>query len=411
MKREALWIVILVAAVFVCALTSGARPLHADGIGIYPTTIDFEDTVRGGEYFRSVGVINSGESNRVFRLTSHGETGQWLSFADAKDRTKAVDSITVPAGSEAHVLVRLLVPGDAANGTFTGTVRVVSRRDTGAEGGGDVGASVGVGAEISIGVEVTGTQKLAGSLSDVGIADVEIGSPIRIRATVRNDGNVQLNPTMDLEVVDDMGNVVGRATFPQEAVYPEERKVLVAEWDTSGQTLGERLARVSVKCGDLLLGSKEAKFYVLEVGTLTRRGELQGLELTNVPKAGDVAKLAVTFRNTGEIDTHSKFVGELYQGSRLIDVVSSEGRLVPVGKVVDLEVFAKVPEEGEYTLVGKVNYEGKETETRNLVFQVLSEESPISTWVLIVIGVGVLAVATVAGTALFGIRSFLRHRA
>jgi len=43
----------------------------------------------------------------------------------------------------------------------------------------------------------------------------------------------------------------------------------------------------------------------------------------------------------------------------LVKAVTGVEKLVPKGKQDSLEIFVDIPEPGEYTLKGKVNFEGK----------------------------------------------------
>jgi hypothetical protein len=380
------------------------------GIGIYPTSIDFEQTLRGSEYFRSIGVINPGNSDQTFTFQVDGAAAPWLSLVNPEDRTQVVDTIVVPPQQERRVFLRLLVQPDVPNGAYTGLVRAIGAVSAGA-GAEGAGSAVNVGAEISVALEVTGTQNIAGSLTDVAIRDVEVGYPLRIRTTVQNSGNVQVNPQIHLEVVDPKGSVVGQTTFPGEVVYPNETKVLVSEWDTAGQGVGQRVARVSVKFGDLDLGSKQANFNILAVGTLSRQGSLDDLTLENAPWAGVMAKIAAKFRNTGQIDTRAVFLGEIYYKGALVDTVTTPERLVEVGEAVVMETSIEVPKAGTYTVTGKVNYEGKETQVKELTFNVPHAPGAgggeVSLWVWIVLGGGILA-AVLLGASWILTRRVLR---
>jgi len=373
-------------------------------VGVYPTAIGFEQTVRGGEYFRTIGVMNGSDSEQTFTFTVGGQAAPWLAIVDTQDRTRVLESVVAPPRGEARVFLRVRVPPDLPNGAYAGQVQVLTSlaRAAASEG---AGASVSVGAEVGVIFGVTGEQKIAGSLIDVAASDVEVGSPLDLRTTVQNSGNVQVTPQIELSVVDPQGAVVGGATFADEMVYPGETKVVTARWDTTGQRLGERVARVRVKFGDVDLGVQEARFNILAVGTLSRRGELEGLELQGKPAVGGVAKVIGDFRNTGQIDTRARLLAEVYRGSTLTQAANSEERLVERGATAPLELFVDVPTSGTYSVRAKVNFEGKETDVRELTFTVGGNGLPL--WPI----VGGLALAViVAGGVGWGWRRRLARR-
>jgi hypothetical protein len=302
--------------------------------------------------------------------------------------------------------LRLLVPADIPNGVHTGVVRVLTTIDA-KNTGGSSGVGVNVGADISVVLNLTGTQNIAGSLIDMAIGDVEAGSPFRIKTTVQNSGNIQVNPQIDLQVLDPQGAIVGTASFSEEVVYPNEIKILTPEWDTTDQKTGERIARVSVKFGNVDLGTREIHFNILPLGTLTRAGELEGLALEGSPSVGSVVKVVAMFRNTGEIDTQARFLGEVFRDSVRIDTATSEELLVVPGNVVPLELFVNVTQNGTYKVQGKVNYEGKETDVQELVFRV-GEGGGLPIWA-IVVGVTVAVLLLVSGGLTWGLLRRLPH--
>jgi len=385
------------------AVTAAAPPLTKEaprqavaagrGIGVYPGAIDFGETLRAGEYFRTIGVLNNENVEQAFRFEFAGEAGPWLSIVDPNDRTQVLDVVHAPPKDQARVFLRLLVPPDVPNGVHTGLALVLTTVDEGNANEG-AGVSVNVGAEISVELNLTGTQIITGSVVDVVTRDVEVGSPLRIETTIQNSGNIQVNPQIDLQVVDPQGAILGKASFSEEVVYPNEIKTLTPEWDTEGQKTGERIARVSVKFGNVDLGTREAHFNIVAVGTLTRAGELEGLALEGTPSVGSVVKVIAKFRNTGEIDTQSQFLGEVFRDSVRIEATSSEERVVEPGNVVPLELFVDVTQNGTYKVQGKVNYEGKETDVQELVFTVGGGGLPI--WA-IVVGVVVAVLLLVSG--------------
>lgn len=362
------WALLGSALLFLVALAFHVPTAAAQGVGIFPTSVEYEDTLREGEYFRSLGVINGGDAERVFSFEPAGEIAGWITIVDTDDRTKELETITAAPNSQARVLVRLRVPQDAPNGTFRGVVRVVAISSAPQTGG--AGSTVNIGAEVLVEATVGGTQVIDGALLDASINQVELGSPLRIKSTVQNSGNVRVEPQMTLEVLDSEGNTIFHEAFLQESVFSSETGTLVAEWDTTGQELGDYTAKASVTFGDFDLGEREFNFTILPFGTLTRQGELRELDLRLNPEPNDLGIVHAVFQNTGQIDTLAKFTGEFYFGEKLIDVLTSDEVLVLVGEQKRLVVFPRAGEAGEYSIRGKVNFQGKETEVLELNFTV-----------------------------------------
>ncbi|MFQ6026538.1 MAG: hypothetical protein ACE5Q6_03365 [Dehalococcoidia bacterium] len=374
-RRLLVWEVAAFTLLAIGLMLVGVLPAAADGVSIYPASVQYEEALRGGEYFKTIGVVNNDDIEHTFSLEAAGPLAPWLSFVEAEDRTKEIHSMSAPANARVTALVRLRVPQDAANGTYQGILRTITQSST--DQASATGATVGVGAELVVAVTITGEQKINGSLIDASVIDIEIGFPMRLKSTIQNSGNVQVNPDITLEVLDASGALVQERTFPSvESIFPNEIKTLTHELDSEGMEAGDYTARASVSFGDLRLGSQINQFSILPIGSLTRKGDLKSLNLVVQPDPGGLGKLDALFVNIGQIDTRAKFLGELYFGGQLKDVLSSEELLVPVGQEVTLASFIRADEAGEYTVKGKVNYEGKETEIRELQFSVAA---PVST--------------------------------
>ena len=366
------------------------------GIGVYPTSLGFPDTLRGREYYRTVGVINGGPSDQKYRFETSGDTAGWLTFV-GQDRTTPIQEVDVAPGGRAQVLVKALVPPSVPNGDYGGTISVLTTATVRGDAKSS-GAGVTLGAEVNVLLAVTGTQKIEGQFIEAAASDVESGYPLRIATHIANTGNVQLNPTIDVDITDAAGQPVDHFTSTDQILYPSDNKEIVLEWDTTGRAIGERLGRVSVKLGSLDLGTKDIRFKIVPPGTFTRNAELDAVRLVNKPRAGDYAKLIAVFKNTGQIQTKGKFVGELYLGNRLIGQLTSPEDLLLPGGSGDLEVLVRVPKNGTYRVTGKINYEGRETPVREYVFRIGSEGGP--PWFLIgasAAGAAVIVLAAAAG--------------
>ncbi len=407
-------IALLVASSFL------AVPLHTQaaqstqgrgGFGIYPSVIEWNDVVRGSEYFSDVVVLNgqdvdlnlSVSDGRMFLLSGSERIGEpnntWVTIHPVNDRTRQIDSITAPANSEARVVLRARVPPDAANGTYIGTVYFHAQRALPGSAITGSGASVTLGVATDVKLVVKGAQRLSGAVTDVYVTDSEASYPLRLTTTFHNTGNVVARPQIDLSVKNAAGQPIGRAQFADWSFDPGENRSVSSDWDTTGVADGEYIAAVKVSLAGESIYERDLGFKILPRGTITRMGSLERLALEEMPRPGAVGRAVATFYNIGRIDSRTKFVGELYRGSTRIDTVSSEEKLVPYGEKADLEMFIRVSEAGEYTLRGKVNYEGKETETKEVDFVVsagprIPLELPLA--VAIVIALSVFAAGAFA---------------
>ena len=78
------------------------------------------------EYYRTIGVINGGDTERTFAFKTFGGMEEWITFVDEQDRSLELEEVTAGPNSEARVLVRLRVPSDAANGSYDSVLQVLA---------------------------------------------------------------------------------------------------------------------------------------------------------------------------------------------------------------------------------------------------------------------------------------------
>jgi hypothetical protein len=374
------------------ALTS-LPAARAEGIGVYPTSLRFDDSLRGGEYQATIGVLNRATEERTFSLRADGAIGDWFSFSSGEPGTE----VRAAPGGEAQAVVTVAVPPDAANGTYLGSVIVEA---TVAADNSSGASAVGVGVEIGVEVVVTGTQQLAARLLAVTVPPVEVGMPVRIQAQVENSGNVQVIPVVTVAIASGAG--VAAASLETTApVRPQSQRTIEATWDTSRAFAGDYHANVALNIPGLEAESRTVRFTLAEAGTFTRAGELLQLRLANEPQAGLAARLVAVFRNTGEIETEAVFVGELQRDGALVREVRTLGKRVPPGVAEELEVLLKIPEAGTYTLSGRVNFDGNETAVRDITFTVAlpGQADSAGGWGAVQLGLGV-GLASAVGLSL-----------
>lgn len=350
-----------------------ARQAHAASVGIYPTQIDVTNAARGSVFYNTIGLRHSEPHPQTFQLVAQGPIADWVEFVDARDHTKMVNSITVRAATngsaQGEVVSRISVPVNAPNGTYTGSILVTTALERPQQSASS-SASVSLGAQIDVTVVVTGQQTISASLSDASALNIEVGSPLRISTMMHNSGNIRIVPQFHV-VVSTGTKTVASTTLTAGALDPAQSQNMepVLKEATSFPT-GIYDARVSASFEDVDFGSKTFQFRVAPVGTYTRQGVLNAMKLESQPAAGAVAKINVTFQNTGEIDSTAIFVGEVKRDGVLVQAIQSPEKTVPAGQSGQLEVFVNTPKPGKYSVTGKVNFQGKETETKSLSFTV-----------------------------------------
>lgn len=378
-------------------------PLNASaiGLGIAPTDLQITDALRGTEHQRMVTIFNPGEGEINVRLGAEGEASSWISFYQASDPSRPIDSISVLGKGNAPLLVKIKIAPDAAIGSYKATVYAETIPPEGEEIEGRVTTKLRVPASVVI--TVTGTQILRGVVSSISARDVEAGYPLRIKVRFQNTGNVMATPQVGVEVIKDNADI-DSFTSVQNEVKPERSETISVEWDTTGRQPGDYVAHVAVSLAGKTISAEELNFAILPPGTLARAGVFEELGLEGEPKLGTIVKVQATFSNTGRIDTKAKFIGEAYCDNELVDALESEESLVLMGEKGTLTSYVELERPGHYDIKGYINYEGKKTDIKEISFT-LGEAGggvpfSLSTRFIALIAVIVILVGVIAFMAL-----------
>ena len=344
-------------------------PVRAQGVGVVPAIVDITDAVRGGEYTKLVTLLNETDADSTFEVARDGEAAGWVLLHPLEDPTKSLDSVVVPANGATRVLLSVAVPPDAPNGVQNGVISfksVITNNDP----AGAARARVSTGITVQLKVNVSGLEKLSGTVLDVSASDVEAGDPLRIETAFSNTGNVKAQPEIKFQVKDSAGAVVGEASSSDTAVGAGQTSTVESLWDTSGKDLGAYVASVAVTLGGNQIYTQDVAFQIVEVGTLRGLGVLQKITLENSPDPGGVAEIAARFQNKAHTETRAVFVAEIYYGDQLVDTITTSDQLVQPDEVATIKGSVNVMEKGKYTVRGKVTFDGKSTDAKELSFSV-----------------------------------------
>ncbi len=366
---------VLAAVVGAWSLVSAPGPATAapspPSVGVYPTQLLFPNALRGGQYLRTVGVIDSSPTPGTFQLQASGVIASWMSFVSVDDQSTPQSTVVAKQGPPSMVALRMTVPSAAANGTYHGVVQITSSvLHPGSQGSSNQG--IKISDQIPVAIVVTGTQTISGALLDASSApQIEVGYPMRIFTVVTNTGNVAVHPSIHV-MVRRAGTTMFDHVFQGDLVDPGvgPRK-LETDWGTtSAAPLGRYQVHVAVAYLGHPIGNRALSVQVVPYGTLRRQGVLEGLRLANHPAVGRAAVVQATLRNTGQIETRPVFQGRLYRDGVLIDGVTSQPVLTLAGASATVSMVIDLPRGGDYRLNGTADFDGFISQSRSLTFAV-----------------------------------------
>lgn len=372
------------------------------GIGISPAKLNYENVLRGGSLPAYFIILNNADEDIYFNLSIKDTdvSEDWFSFEPSSP-------VKVPGKGNTKVKAVVNPPSDTPSGVYEATIYISSTSTVeGEEGSAVMGVIPGMGLQVAI--AVTGEELVSGLVKSASIANTEVNYPLRIEVEFQNIGNVLAMPLITVEISKD-GEPIDSVISSETSVKPGVTDNITVTWDTTGQHVGTYAARVTVSLGEDTLYMQDLAFDILETGTLTRTGELTDLCCESEPRVGELVKVLATFRNTGAIDTKAKFSGEAYRNGKLLETIASEELEVPVTETRILTSYYKFDEPGTYKISGSVVYEGKQTATKEVLFEVpggaatSAQHLPLTPTI---VGIG-LAVALIV---IFGVVLLRRRR-
>ena len=340
---------------------------EARGIGVGPNYIKLDSALRGSTYKQTIYVYNQNDYNSTMLLNTTGDAGKWVTFYETSNLSKPVTSTFVPAMSSRNIILQITIPDDAANKQYNGSVIVSSEpADTNVSGN---YTTVSLNIPVLLFINVTGDQNLNVSVWYVEVDNVEINEPCRLRLQFKNTGNVVADPHTEVIITKD-GRYIDSLSGTAEPIQPDQLGTQELVWNTTGMVAGDYVAHFNITLDGKLVEEKDVSFKLLPPGTFTRNGTLLGITYEGKPEKGKVLKIIATFRNTGDVDTPAKFIGEIYKDGELIDVVESREMTVPKYNKENLYAYYKIEENGTYVVKGYVLYGGKKTNTTEMTFSV-----------------------------------------
>ena len=335
----------------------------AIGIGLSPSEMVLNNSLKGNTYEKSFAIINMDNQDINYSLSSNGDIEGWVSFYYQNPDTE-IQSIIVPANGKISVITKFQIPTDAVSKDYFGTINVRSVPEIAEDSGSQ--QSLIIGGSVKININVTGDQIIDGVVNGISIYNIEPGYPLKVETMFRNTGNVVANPEIKVTILKD-NELIHSFIYDKATIKPSITNAITAEWKTTEETIpGDYTANVIVSLDGKTLRSSDKTFKIFPVGTYSRQGNLTDIRIEGEPTIGSLVKVNAYFKNTGEIETAAKFSGEVYKDGNLIDTITSEELQVEKYKEAELVSYFKLESKGDYLIKGKVIYSGKETPVKEV---------------------------------------------
>jgi len=364
--RVTMVVAVVLAAAIVC------QPVSAAGIAVGPSSQTIENALRGGSFERSLTIFNPSDMGFDVVLKTEGSAKDWIKFS-AIDGSEEIQKVYAPKKGQIPVLLRVKVPDDAANGRYTAKVVVETVP------GEKVPGSVGMVLQATSALEITVTdvEKVSGEVTSIVVRDTEVDIPLGVEVGFKNTGNVVVTPEITAVISRD-GTVIDTISEAKTPVRPTFTERIVVHWPNEGLAAGTYQADVTVSLRGAVLAEEGRTFAILPLGSLTRQGELTDLGYEGALTVGKPIKITGLFKNSGSIATRARLSGEVYRGGSLVDVISGDEMTVLVFSENPLTAYYTPKEPGEYTMKTCAVFEGKTTDSKDMVFTVQPDSSGLS---------------------------------
>lgn len=378
---------VAVLALLILAGAPHAGAQAGEGFGVTPASLAIPNALAGETYARTFTTQNRFAAGTLVTIEPFGATGDWTSFAPASP-------FEVPAGEDVEVTLATTVPGGTPPGARTGGFRLVAAAKEPPLGTG-LALEYALTVPLAVGVGTDTLARVAGVAARA--EDVQAGGTPRVVATIANEGNVR----QVARVVAVLREFQAGATLAEARasadVIPGQKLDVPLAFDVA-PALGQYLVDVAIEGESPFARGLELK--VFPPGGGGKSGSVRYVQHEPYADAGLPLKIVAVFENSGTADiTNARFVGEIYRGAALVGTVESTTLVAPADRWVNFTAYFTPDVAGDYTVVGRVVYDGYETLPASSVLAVsggLPAATPIAPTVLtflIVVGAGGAAVA------------------
>ena len=341
-------------------------PVLARGVALGPPTLEIKDALRGGQYNTAVTIFNPGADGDTYQLGAEGQAGSWLTFYDWDTKEPVESSLAVPGQSNKTILIKVAVPSDAANGSYSATIYAETFPVGNISG---IGVSAVMRSTAALSIGVTGNEILDGLVGIISIRPTEVGIPLRIEVGFTNRGNVTARPKIDCQI--NQGDTkVANFSYTDTVINPGSQGTIPVEWETTASQAGDYVAHLTVSLGDRVLTTQDLSFKILPAGSLTIAGEFKQLMLQGKPALDEAVTIQAVFANMGLRDIKAILTGEVYQDGSMAGTFEGGELVIRAGSQNTLTASFTPGQPGNYVVKGQVIYEGKKTDIKSLSFAI-----------------------------------------
>lgn len=358
-NREVIFVgLVLIGMLILTNFVSAAQ------IGISPSQINFKGVLRGGYSERTVTISTDSETKTKVELQPRGDILDWLNFS----------AMEFEISKETPYLLTISTspPTGTPNGNYSGYLRVKTTQQNGEIKEGQATSTVLPVVDLLVNVEVTDVEYFECLANNFVINSVEEGENLIFKTSVKNLGNVIINPELKIDIWDsEQLQILKTETYSEVGVIPTTEKEIEIVMNSKGLKIGQYWVDISViEC----YASQTLTFDILEEGSLRANGILTNIISNPWIAVGETTIIEAVFMNTGEKNVNSYFEGKISQGTKTIQLLKSEKINVLTGEDNTYQFYFTPRKVGRYVVSGRIFYDNKKTFEKATIINVQTEK-------------------------------------
>jgi len=317
---------------------------YGAGIGISPNSMEI-NVIRGMSSEKQFTVFNPNNEETAFNV----EKGK-IDWINAEPSTGMI-------GADEYRIIRVKAapPAETSNANYSSSlqIRFLKHKNVNRSS-----LSILPAVELKINAAVSGEQVIDAYVYDIRISDGEANDFVILNAGILNKGNVIINPDISMEISKDSRyvEVVEESTGE---ILPGKNLDYSLKIETDEWGPGKYEGYVLIDYGNEDYYEKTIPFRVFPEGFLKSMGNITCF---NVTEGDRIIKIESEFINQGERNLNARLVVEFYRKDKLVSVLESHEKLVPIGEKVNFILYYKPEKRGSYKVISKVVYGNKESE-------------------------------------------------
>ncbi|MBT4277501.1 hypothetical protein HOD96_02015 [Candidatus Falkowbacteria bacterium] len=258
MRKTAIFILTFVISIFVLSENVSA-------IGIISQPVAIKDALRGEVIQEELMVLNTNKEESDYDLIAEGDIAKWVKFYLPEDLESPITQVQIPAKAYFKIVTQFFVPEDAPNKEYSGKLTVTSVPSEKEESSAQISVKQQLSREVSIVVTDREIVNLNASIIPHRYG-LETNETLNIRVIYDNQGNVSLNPQIQVKIKKD-GEVVSNAIYPypdeEPSVKPGSRyEIPQLEIQTGNLEGGKYIAKIDVLRNNESILKKDFKFSI-----------------------------------------------------------------------------------------------------------------------------------------------------